>query len=96
MAAVTVTGMTVTVQAVMAGVMIGVMIVRRVVVDAPSGVMIGRQAVVVAQQANPPMDDRRQARPAGGGRPEGGSRPNRDARPNRDRSAQDRDEFCKT
>jgi hypothetical protein len=68
-AAVTVTGMTVTVQAVMAGVMIGVMIVRRVVVDAPSGVMIGRQvvvdapsgvmigrqAVVVAQQANPPM-----------------------------------------
>ena len=54
-AAVTVTGMTVTVQAVMAGVMIGVMIVRRVVVDAPSGVMIGRQVVVVAQQANPPM-----------------------------------------
>ena len=36
-AAVTVTGMTVTVQAVMAG------------------VMIGRQAVVVAQQANPPI-----------------------------------------
>ena len=50
-AAVTVTGMTVTVQAVMAGVMIG----RQVVVDALSGVMIGRQAVVVAQQANPPM-----------------------------------------
>jgi len=54
-AAVTVTGMTVTVQAVMAGVMIGVMIGRQVVVDALSGVMIGRQAVVVAQQANPPM-----------------------------------------
>jgi hypothetical protein len=43
--------MTVTVQAVMAGVMIG----RQVVVVAPSGVMIGRQVVVVAQQANPPM-----------------------------------------
>jgi hypothetical protein len=54
-AAVTVTGMTVTVQAVMAGVMIGVMIVRRVVVDAPSGVMIGQQVVVDAQQANPPI-----------------------------------------
>ena len=29
----------------------------------------------------PADNDRRQARPAGGGRPEGGSRPNRDARP---------------
>ena len=38
-----------------AGVMIGVMIVRRVVVDAPSGVMIGQQVVVDAQQANPPI-----------------------------------------
>jgi hypothetical protein len=51
--------MTVTVQAAMAGEMIGVMIGRQAVVVAPSdemiGVMIGRQAVVVAQQANPPM-----------------------------------------
>jgi hypothetical protein len=50
-----VAAVTVTVQAVMAGVMIGVMIVRRVVVDAPSGVMIGQQVVVDAQQANPPI-----------------------------------------
>ena len=48
----------------------------------------------------PADNDRRQARPAGGGRPEGGSRPNRDARPNRDdRPSRDdrpnRDSFAK-
>ena len=49
--AVTVTGMIVTVQAAMAG----EMIVRLVVVDAPSGVMIARQVAVDAQSANFPM-----------------------------------------
>ena len=42
----------------------------------------------------PADNDRRQARPAGGGRPEGGSRPNRDARPNRD-DRPNRDSFAK-
>jgi len=42
----------------------------------------------------PADNDRRQARPAGGGRPEGVSRPNRDARPNRD-DRPNRDSFAK-
>ena len=42
----------------------------------------------------PADNDRRQARPAGGGRPEGGSRPNRDDRPSRD-DRPNRDSFAK-